>query len=407
MADNISKSAESLMLVRISLAACSVALISLALWMATHESPTPEVLGRYSRAYFAVLMLPALLGVAGLALQRSALCRKVQRFRGEIAVAAFSVAASLTVVEIAVRILDPAGISYFEEVSRYHLEKVADPILVYKHEPGIRRRYQGVEVATNEIGLRERPIAPKQPGEMRVLLLGDSVVFGWGVAVEKTAGRRLEALLASALARPVTVINSGVGSYNTVQQLAFLEQRGREIAPDAVVLLYVENDIDVKEATFDPLARRSLRGKSPPEVLTLLVEKSWTYRLALFARQYVRAGRTENFDPNARGVAGSMQALSNMAAYCRDHGLQFHAFYYRARPAQPSESAPLLALVKATAQRASITAEDVSPWWQGRDMRSVTNSIVDSHPNEHGHDVLARGMARSLIERGIAAAMRH
>ena len=83
----------------------------------------------------------------------------------------------LMMAEATTRVFDPLGISYFEEGTRYQLDKISDPALGYKHAPNLRRGYQGVEVSTNQFGLRDRKIEPKQTGEFRILLLGASVTF--------------------------------------------------------------------------------------------------------------------------------------------------------------------------------------------------------------------------------------
>ena len=44
---------------------------------------------------------------------------------------------------------------------------------------------------------------------------------------------------------------------------------------------------------------------------------------------------------------------------------------------------------------------DVRPWWGNRDWRSLTNSVVDWHPNARGHEVLASGIATVLLSREV------
>src|SRR5262245_54821758 len=46
----------------------------------------------------------------------------------------------------------------------------------------------GTVVRTNTLGLRDREYGPKAPGEFRVLSLGDSYAFGYGVELEQSYG---------------------------------------------------------------------------------------------------------------------------------------------------------------------------------------------------------------------------
>lgn len=109
-------------------------------------------------------------------------------------------------------------------------------------------------VKVNGLGLRG-PEVPKTkaPGERRVLVLGDSMVYGQGVADDETVPAQLE----RALGRPgTTVINGGLRAYSTAQELALLQELGERIRPDLVVLCWFWNDLDADpiEVQYQSLA---------------------------------------------------------------------------------------------------------------------------------------------------------
>ena len=55
----------------------------------------------------------------------------------------------------------------------------------------------GVDVATNSKGLRDREIPyERTPGTLRVVVLGESGTFGWGVRPEQTYSKVLEGMFA-------------------------------------------------------------------------------------------------------------------------------------------------------------------------------------------------------------------
>jgi lysophospholipase L1-like esterase len=101
-----------------------------------------------------------------------------------------------------------------------------------------------VTVHTNGLGLRGAPAeARKAPGTYRVLLLGDSFAFGFGVEDDAT----FAAVLQRTLAPPdgferVEVLNAGVAGWSADQYLLFLESRGFAWKPDLVLLAETEND---------------------------------------------------------------------------------------------------------------------------------------------------------------------
>jgi len=112
------------------------------------------------------------------------------------------------------------------------------------------------------------------------------VTFGLGVDQDKTFAVRLESLLRGRLHRPVRVINSGVGGYNTVQELSYFKQEGANLQPDLVLLTYVPNDIEEKRRPYDPWSKNSMRGKPFPVMLEIMMGKLWLYRLAHHTYRY-------------------------------------------------------------------------------------------------------------------------
>src|SRR5262249_54835066 len=136
------------------------------------------------------------------------------------------------------------GSDFYGEIRRYMTILVLDDLLYFKNPAGYRGAFEGVEISTNEIGLRDRPLKPRVPGVHRLLVLGDSVAFGWGGEVDDIFSRRLEHDIPQSGGVPVETINSGVPGYNTTQELAFLKLYADRVQPDVALLLYVDNDID-------------------------------------------------------------------------------------------------------------------------------------------------------------------
>lgn len=99
---------------------------------------------------------------------------------------------------------------------------------------------------TSAQGLRDREYGPKQPGETRILLLGDSFTMGHTVDEEDTISRLLESRLAEKELLPSpTVINGGMSGAGVWQQWGILRDKGLALEPDWVILqVFMPNDID-------------------------------------------------------------------------------------------------------------------------------------------------------------------
>ncbi len=126
-----------------------------------------------------------------------------------------------------------------------HLYAAATGDLPYVLRPGLDVDVRGGRVRTNAMGLRGPEIerAPT-PGRRRVLLVGDSVAFGYRMAEADSLAVRLEAELERRSGMRWQVVNGGVEGYDTRAELAFLRQTGFGLAPETIVLVFNLNDFD-------------------------------------------------------------------------------------------------------------------------------------------------------------------
>lgn len=113
----------------------------------------------------------------------------------------------------------------------------------------------------NADGFRDRDYRPgADPDTLRIVVLGDSVTFGWGVPPEQGFVKVLErALNESPEEQRYEVLNLGIGGYNTEQEVELYRVKGRRYAPDVVVLAYVLNDA-IPSDVFLEMALRLEQG---------------------------------------------------------------------------------------------------------------------------------------------------
>lgn len=188
-----------------------------------------------------------------------------------------------------------------------------------------------VAVRINSKGLRdaERPYA-KPPGARRLLMIGDSFTFGYGVEESQRFASLLQNSLRAHDPR-AEVIDAGVPSWSTADELLFLREEGWKYHPDAVVDCFYENDVNenVERGLF------SLRGGK-------LVASE---RVATDHRP---SGQAVTRDPiNNRILSvGSDQAAPGAAARAPEPGfwishfqlarlIRLSAFRARSRPSDP------------------------------------------------------------------------
>lgn len=95
---------------------------------------------------------------------------------------------------------------------------------------------------TNAQGLRGPDLAPRSPGECRLVMLGASYTYGVGVEATQAAPALLEAHLRESSAHPVRVINAGTPAFGLTEQLEQYRSRGAGLDVDGVILPYLQRD---------------------------------------------------------------------------------------------------------------------------------------------------------------------
>ena len=146
-----------------------------------------------------------------------------------------------------------------------------------------------VPVRLDALGLRSPEIGPRQPGELRVLCLGDSLTFGYGVAAEETWPDALRGLLAERLGRPVITGNAAVPGYGTVEQARCMRRIGPAFDADVVLTtIYLGNDF-----TDDQVAARYVEGGyTMSGDWAALMRRSARARFMLASRAWFKAEMT-------------------------------------------------------------------------------------------------------------------
>jgi hypothetical protein len=121
------------------------------------------------------------------------------------------------------------------------IRKIDRDGLLHDLRPHATATHDGISYATNGDGLRDdhEYQLVKKPGVRRVIMLGDSFVFGWGLPLAQTMTKQLASLMDST---KWEFLNLGVPAYNTANEVQFLEERGLKYHPDFVILMYHPND---------------------------------------------------------------------------------------------------------------------------------------------------------------------
>ena len=318
----------------------------------------------------------------------------------------YNVVIVAVLLEILLRLFDPIGIEYISEAHKYFQGAMTESDeFAYIHTAGYSAELQGVEVTINSEGLRSPEFPVMRPdGEKRLLLLGDSVVFGWGAPQDSITSAWLQRHF-DVEAPEWRVIGAGVGSWNTRNEYEFLRSRGLAYGLDAVALLIVSNDVEPKRSGRTALSKDELFPETDELSQLVAFRKkvmrglaSYSYLVATYGfilkkwdGGQVSESLYESDHPAWLDVADALDSMINL---CRANDIELIVFIY-------GQDAPGASRAYIDAYSQYFDAAEV-PYEVFSDNvydTSYRNSIVDGHPNGEGHGVIAAEMFEVLRDR--------
>lgn len=146
---------------------------------------------------------------------------------------------------------------------------VADETMGYRLAPHQRLRRFGNRIDINGYSLRNGPIAPQpDPGTLRLLLLGDSIVNGgWWTDQAQILSARLAQDLATHLPQPPEVLNASANSWGPRNQLAYVQRFGLLGAQGLVWVLNTDDLFGGEPSSLGVGRDRNYPDRRPPAAL--------------------------------------------------------------------------------------------------------------------------------------------
>lgn len=301
-------------------------------------------------------------------------------------------------LETALRIFDPIGIEYFFEARRYFSNMSRNPDFAYIHTPGYRDELQDVQVRINSQGFRGPEFPIEKPERvMRIMIIGDSVVFGWGAPQESLFPVRLQELLNEG-GDDVEVISAGVGSWNTRTEYEYLRLLGVNYQPNIIVLVICHNDIEPKLTRQTHVDKERLFPKPEPiSYWRYSVKRAWG---AAVRRSYVlsslqwfinrRIFEPQFYDEQSPQWEDAKMALVGIIELCRARSIHLLVYLY----CHVEAMSPPYDLYQDV-----LRSEQVPFFTLPLELcldKQFKNSIVDGHANASGHRLIAQEMAKRL-----------
>jgi len=165
----------------------------------------------------------------------------MKKILGTIVVTLLSTVFALILLEFSVRIIIGVPQKEILPVARVK----PDPDTGWVMLPLDEHYTYGHFVKLNSLGFRGPEVSAKDKNEYRILAIGDSHIYGQGVADNELMTTVLQKKLEQSDSPcSYTVTNMGVRAYSTNNELALLKKSGLALDPDHVIVFFFINDFD-------------------------------------------------------------------------------------------------------------------------------------------------------------------
>jgi len=269
-------------------------------------------------------------------------------------------------------------------------DSFADPDVGRVLQPGLVDRPNGsFRVSSNARGVREEEWAvPKPAGRVRVVVLGDSFVFGNGIQPEDRLARFLEeALVERGRVAGVECLSLGMAAWNLHAECAFLRRQLSDLDPDLVVHVSVSNDLDDNPGVrgFGAMARFTTAARERADGF---VTTSYPFTLGHKVESWLEAGLDWESRMRYRQAADEMLALAELVEARGGHYLAVF-FWPGALPIVARRIGAELGPERCAFIPSSFRGES-----------EYRLSATDKHWNRAGNELVARLVYGLVHERG-------
>jgi lysophospholipase L1-like esterase len=252
----------------------------------------------------------------------------------------------------------------------------------------------GVHYRVNSFGLRGSERAyEKREGVTRVAVLGDSVVWGYGVGEEDTFVARLEDILARR-GCGYEVWNLGVQATNLYNHRARYARLAPLVRPDLTIVLVLYNDLQERAEHFRITSVGTLsnpdRTAPFPDAWRPFLESTALYWAALRV-----VGRLEDREKQFRleNYLGLERQLEQIVAIARSLGSKIVLTTASGRYPPPELHEALAQRLSAFAAKSQVPFVDLARVLGNPGDPRLFLPADSTHPNRAGHEAIAEALA--------------
>ena len=294
---------------------------------------------------------------------------------------------------------------------RTHIPMVSDPTRGWSLPARTRMDAGGIAININSLGMRGAELSTPEPGEVRLLTLGDSSIMGQGVDEVHVFSSLAARLLSQSWKRKVVGVIGATPGYTSTQSLQTLQRFGPRVRPAWVVVGTIWSDVYRRDRTY-PLSSphpgpRELAGASALYRLLRRAGRPWlNSRVVRFVESRDDVGSLDAEDsPTRVPLARYIRNLRSMAALAKKLRARV-VFVILPAPMDFDRVAPpetvqqyRLAMRRVASQTGALLLDGPALFVRKK-AKPATHFFDQVHPDFLGHMLLGEELARLIADAG-------
>ncbi|MBD1141203.1 SGNH/GDSL hydrolase family protein [Pelagibacterales bacterium SAG-MED39] len=299
----------------------------------------------------------------------------------------FSIIISLIFLESFSRIFIDDGMNYEIEMAKYanNLKKISQNRSIgIEHRKNVSAKLMGSQIILNDHGFRV--VQKTQNNKKKILMLGDSMTFGWG------AKKPFPNILNEKIEN-YEVLNAGIGNTNTIMQINnFFENFSSKFEYELIVLNFFINDFeDVKIVEPNFLQKYSY-------LYTFINNKINTILIKFNLKKDWQKFYTENYlDENIRN--DTLKEIQKLNDYCNKNNINFIIHNIpELRDLNNYRFNNETNIIKKFAKKNKIYFIDSFNSLQYHNEEELWVTNLDPHANDKAHTIIADFLLKKISE---------
>lgn len=292
--------------------------------------------------------------------------------------------------ELILRVKHHFVINYDIEMWKYAKElkqKVSNIKINHIHIPNKSAKLQKTEIRINNQGQRDINYDNSYLNKFdrSFLVLGSSVVLGWGVDNEKTFTNVMnkKAIIEG---KKWIFINGGVGNYNTERYINNYFENWKSLEFSDVIIHFFVNDTELIKAAETNYFTRNFH-------LGVVLWKLFNSYISAFSPENIKDYYKDRYKDDYEGFIVAKKELNKFNTHCKQKKINCHfVLMPDIHKLEPYNLDFINKKMSIISQKLNLPLLDLLSTFEGIDSKKIWNNYNDPHPNDYAHSLMGNAI---------------